>query len=543
MLTTRLLSKLGILILLTKCFGQQVDSKPKTAADYRVTALPGLSADYTFDQYAGHIGINETVDGHLFFWLFKSQIPDSRKLIIWFNGGCVILDGIFLENGPFKPLENGTLKVEENSWHKHANMLFLDQPIGTGYSYGDDAGYAKNMEQVTNGFVVFLSRFFEVFPELQINEIYLAGESFAGVYIPYLAKGILDYNDKAKNRIKHNLKGLVIGNGWIDPRTQYNSLVEYGYDHGLIEESQKGRIESLTASCNTLFETHGDRIRFEACESIMETILTNSIHDGKCMNQFDIRLQDSYPACGMNWPNHLSEMYSYLQNDEVVKALHAEAKQTAWKECSNIVNANLGDDASPPPKDLFPTILKRVPILLFYGDQDLVCNIIGIEKALQKIEWNGEKGFGNIMAESWLVNDKLVGIHSSARNLTYIRVFNASHMVPVDKREESYAMMNWFMGIEDPLFKVSIGDSKIPIADNAGLDEKTAVKDGKLSEPNNATDSVALGLIIGMISMAAFVGVFLGWYIKRRRYTILAPHSGQDSELTDFIIDDEELSD
>ncbi|KAK9765292.1 Cell death protease [Basidiobolus ranarum] len=545
MLRTPLFSKLILLLLfVTKCLGQ--NENQKTAAEYRITTLPGLPSGYDFEHYAGHIGINETINGHLFFWLFKSQVPNSKKLIIWLNGGpgCSSLDGVFLENGPLKALKTGKLLVEDNSWHKHANMLFLDQPIGTGYSYGDDAGYARTMDEVTNGFVVFLSRFFEVFPDLQLNDIYLAGESFAGVYIPYLADGILTYNDKPKNRIKRNLKGLVIGNGWIDPQTQYNSLVEYGYDRGLIKENRKDHIDSLKTSCNELFEKNGDRIRFEPCEEILETMLTDSLTDGKCINQFDIRLKDSYPECGMNWPAHLLEMYDYLKSDVVVTALHAEAKQVPWRECNDLVNTILGDDTSAPPKDLLPGLLARVPILLFYGDQDLVCNHIGIEKALQKIEWNGAKGFGNDMAESWFVNDKLVGMHSSARNLTYLRIFNASHMVPVDKRNESYAMINWFMGIEDASYKVNIGElSKTLPTNNAGLDEQSPPKDLDMSKPNNTADGLAIGLIVGMISMAAFVGVFLGWYIKRRQYTILAPQNGQDSELTDFIIDDEDLSD
>lgn len=96
--------------------------------------------------------------------------------------------------------------------------LYIDQPFGTGFSYTKDNKYAQSIPELSDSFLKFMLSFYEIFPQYKKAELYLSGESYAGIYIPYIAKAIVDYNAKGGYQMK--LKGMLIGNGWIDSMRQ-----------------------------------------------------------------------------------------------------------------------------------------------------------------------------------------------------------------------------------------------------------------------------------------------------------------------------------
>jgi len=80
----------------------------------------------------------------------------------------------------------------------------------------------------------FLDGFVAAHPEFKGRDFYIAGESYAGHYIPaishYLAFNTTD--------LTLNFKGVAIGNGWVDPVVQYPQYAEYAYENNLIGFSQ-----------------------------------------------------------------------------------------------------------------------------------------------------------------------------------------------------------------------------------------------------------------------------------------------------------------
>lgn len=116
-----------------------------------------------------------------------------------------------------------------------------------------------------------------------------------------------------------------------------------------------------------------------------------------CINIYDVRLSDTAPACGMNWPPTLAPTYEYLHRPDVRKALHAndQAKPEAWVECNNRVSSGLSADKSDASVVLLPGLLEKgIKVMLFAGDQDLICNHIGIERLVDNLQWGGAKGLG-----------------------------------------------------------------------------------------------------------------------------------------------------
>lgn len=144
---------------------------------------------------------------------------------------------------------------------------------------------------------------------------------------------------------------------------------------------------------------------------------------GLCLNVYDVRLKDDMPECGMNWPSDLRNVTSYLrvrslllhygphthsckQRPDVVAALHAHAKSEAWVECQSRVPGQLRQGKSPSSVTLLPRLLERIPVLLFAGDQDLICNYLGQESLIQSLTWNGDTGLGVRMGFSFLLDSK-----------------------------------------------------------------------------------------------------------------------------------------
>ncbi|CAO3563299.1 unnamed protein product [Mortierella alpina] len=500
------------------------------ADDYLVEGLPDLSpADSAqLRQHAGHIAVNGAGESNLFFWLVANkQIQKKSKLIIWLNGGpgCSSADGYFLESGPLRFVDQ-KLTINKGGWHEFANVLFLDQPVGTGLSYTTEP-LLETLDEITDHFLGFLKAFFAIFPDRAEDELYLAGESYAGTYIPYFARGVLDHNEHvAAGDIAYKLQGIVIGNGWIDPLHQYTSFIPYIEQHGLSTPQLMEEMVAQQQICLDAIRLH-DRITQDSCEQIVQLVMQHSVQAGqknpRCINQYDVRLTDDFPACGLNWPYELPQMATYLRREDVLKALNAAGAATPWSECSSHVSQALRNDDSAPAVGLLPGILEKAKVLLFSGDQDLICNYIGTEYLISNMTWQGIQGFQDAPKIGWTVQDQSAGVWKQARNLTYVVLHNASHMVPYDQPFAALDMMNRFMDL-DP--KMQSFSSKL----DTDIQEDEEVPPGgqkvDIDQPKGSYFSSKGSAVLLFVMMAVGVGAFIVIRNNRRQSKRGSDHDG-----------------
>ncbi|KAI9478008.1 MAG: pheromone-processing carboxypeptidase KEX1 [Benjaminiella poitrasii] len=435
----------------------------QTADEYKVTSLPGIDVDLlNFTQYAGHIELSPKSNANIFFWMIEREIKtEPEKLIIWLNGGpgCSSMDGLFLENGPFRVKKDLTLSLNEGGWQNYATNVFVDQPVGTGFSFANTDSYMHNMDEVTDEFVEFLDKLFVVFPQLRQQDLYIAGESYAGTYIPYFASRLLDLNKKEDRAEKYNLQGITIGNGWISSIHQYNAYYDYSMKYNLIDHDRVSMVSTHLKTCQDEMKKN-EFIHISSCEKILTDVVDSSVHEDKnglkkCINTYDIRsTEESFPDCGLSWPYELEEVTKYLRLKEVKAAIHAEKQILGWKECTSLVSTELHDDQSKPSYYLLPGILKEIPILLFSGEYDLICNYIGTEYLIGNMTWNGSRGFSKTtVREDWKIDNKIAGYYTQERNLTYVLIKDGSHMVPYDRPIETLDIINRFMKVGDNVVK------------------------------------------------------------------------------------------
>jgi carboxypeptidase C (cathepsin A) len=182
--------------------------------------LPGLEWKPVFNQFSGYLNLDGTKK-NIHYWLVEAENdPQNAPLVFWTNGGpgCSGLIGFMTEQGPFRPDINGKLQPNMYAWNKIANMVFLEQPVGVGFSYSDNKDdYKIGDDQAAQDNLATILAFFDKFPHFNHTALYLTSESYGGHYMPTWADAIMKFND-AQEYSQHriNFKGFAVGNPYTD---------------------------------------------------------------------------------------------------------------------------------------------------------------------------------------------------------------------------------------------------------------------------------------------------------------------------------------
>ncbi|KAJ9056619.1 Cell death protease [Entomophthora muscae] len=303
-------------------------------------------------------------------------------------------------------------------------------------------------------FAEFLAEFFDLFPEYAHDEVYIGGESFAGVWIPTFANKIMHQSSATKV----NVKGLAIGSGWIDPKNQYPSLLPLIETQQLLKGDKLEKFRSLFNKCLVAIESSENYM--QECEDMSQRI--NSIsketdNQGKetCINQYDFGLRDEYPKCGMGWPPNVDGFHKYMGSKEVAAALHAKLPDDAWGECNPKV-PELLSTTNVTTVELFPGLLENLSILLFVGDKDLMVNSIGMGYLVRNFTASESKRAPRLRVSDpeegiwygWGNSPKSqseAGLIARWGRLSHATIYNASHMASYDKPSEVAGLLRWFI--------------------------------------------------------------------------------------------------
>ncbi|OLY82374.1 Pheromone-processing carboxypeptidase KEX1 [Smittium mucronatum] len=448
------------------------NSKPYlTKEDYIVKKLPLIknSSIDSIQSFAGQIELGDE-DSNMFFWLVKNitNTKNQDSLLIWLNGGpgCSSMYGLFLENGPFEFTTGGYIRTREYSWTRQVDMLFIDQPFGTGLSTTPVSKYVSDYVQSNTKLTDFLNKFFAIFPEYSGRKIILAGESDAGNYLINLANTILyGGNSSDTSGSTHstggeltsniNLHRVMIGNGWIDPLSTYESYEPFLDSRGVLDGPTRDLMKSKTRDCVNSYKIEGfASVRSGICGGIMNHFFNMKVGSGQCYNVFNVDLLDSRPDCGKNYPPETSFMTEYMSRLDVQVALNIKPGKSTkeWVKCSNEVLNSFEFSTTRASVSLLPKLTEKVPVLLFDGDKDIICNSLSHEIMISRMDWGGAKGFTNVKDRKdyskWDLNGRSVGIFNTQRNLTHAILFNGSHMASIQEPLASLEMLTIFAGLD-----------------------------------------------------------------------------------------------
>ncbi|XP_013602910.1 PREDICTED: serine carboxypeptidase-like 22 isoform X2 [Brassica oleracea var. oleracea] len=391
-------------------------SSSREQEEDRIEALPG-QPKVGFSQFSGYVTVNESHGRSLFYWLTESSSsPHTKPLLLWLNGGpgcSSIAYGATEEIGPFRINRGSNLYLNSFSWNIEANLLFLESPVGVGFSYTNTSSDFKEF-----------------------------GDERTGHYVPQLAKKINEYN-KAFNKPTINIKGFMVGNPDMDKNNDKLGTITYWWSHAMISDTNYNLIlrncnftaDSFTKECNSSI--------YNAAADFGE-IDQYSIYTPKCVRMKQMRKAvlarqtTEYDPC--------TESYAdiYYNRPDVQRAMHAN--QTAipykWTACSDPVfnnwNWRLSDNSMLPIyKELMEAGLR---IWVYSGDTDSVIPVTATRFSISK---------HNLPVKTrwypWYSGNQVGGRTEVYEGLTFVTVRGAGHEVPLFKPQSALILLKYFL--------------------------------------------------------------------------------------------------
>ncbi|HEV7667978.1 MAG TPA: hypothetical protein VGS22_05610 [Thermoanaerobaculia bacterium] len=383
-----------------------------------VESLPGL-AKLEGKQFAGYSPVTGAGGGkdvqELFYWFVGTDDYAKRPTILWTNGGpgSSSFWGFFLENGPYEIQsavgDYPVVKPRATAWNQKANYLIFEHPLGVTLSFAANSEVPKNVEAGIAQLYEALVHFFAKHPEIAKNPLILAGESYAGTYLPLLSQAILAGNAKAgKNRI--DLRATVLLDAWVDPFTQMASDTTYALTHGLISTAQKEELDRKYAGAK-LTEINS------AIQALCGCYMANLAETGD--PPFD-------------------PVLLYLNRKDVREALHVPTGRPlltdSWsKKVSQNYQAGVNDSYLTNVQALLDS--GKLKILVVSGLNDAKdCNFIGTGAWLTKLHGPVAKKFHAATPQQRIdPSGNVYGLDQDGGNLAWFKVLNAGHLAVADQ--------------------------------------------------------------------------------------------------------------
>lgn len=382
--------------------------------------------DINIPNFAGYLTVNKQLNSNLFFWYFPAKVnAENAPVVLWLQGGpgASSLFGLFTENGPISVDADQKVHSRKYSWHVNHHLIYIDNPVGTGFSFTDsEDGYAKNEKDVGNNLLLGLQQFFLLFPNLQKNEFFVTGESYGGKYVPAIGYAILQdsfrkYEDLKQPKI--NLKGLAIGNGLSDPIHQLN-YGDYLYQLGLIDTNGHklfAKVQSRGVEC---IEKKDFACAFDVFDKLIDMDDTPEGSLFKNMTGFSM-----YFNYLKTRDDDTSAMGDFLQKSITRRAIHVG--NNTWHDLSgeNKVEDHLKLDVMDSVADWVSELLSHYPVLVYNGQLDIIVAYPLTENYLKNLNFTGADEYKTAKRYIWRVENEVAGYAKHAGNLTEVLVRNA----------------------------------------------------------------------------------------------------------------------
>lgn len=399
-------------------------------------------------SYAGYFTVDSANQANLFTWFFPALNGNTKApLLVWLNGGpgSTSMYGLFAEFGPFEVQPDGaTILPRAVTWSTEFNIIFVDNPVGTGLSYTiGEGGYCNNQLEVAADLFNMLQQWYRIFPQYQQNDFYVTGESYAGKYVPSFATKIdaENMNPSQPHQLFVNLKGISIGDGVQDPITQLPGYGDLLFNLGMASEHERDHfvnVENEIVAALSVSDFNGAFLLFDSLLNgdfyPYPTYYTNITG---LTNYFNFRDPD-YPA---------SPFDQFLNQPIVKYALHVDPAYV-FSEHNNTVEAHLLGEWLKSVKPIMPNLLNKYKVLIYNGQNDIILSAPACENYLRTLSWNGAQDFNNAEKKLWKIHPtdrQVAGYVLQAHKFTYVVVRDAGHLLPQDQPERAYDMITRFI--------------------------------------------------------------------------------------------------
>ncbi|XP_021642991.2 serine carboxypeptidase-like 18 isoform X2 [Hevea brasiliensis] len=207
-----------------------------------VKHLPGFHGELPFKLETGYVSVG---DSELFYYFIESQgDPEKDPLFLWLTGGpgCSSFGGLIFEIGPLEfDVDNYKVGLPElkycpYAWTKSASFIFLDAPVGSGFSYArtPEGWHISDSESAEQSYQ-FLKKWLLEHPQYLLLQLYIGGDSYSGIPVPLITKKVIEGNEASV--LPHlNLQGYLVGSPMTDLIIDRNSRIVFAHRLALISD-------------------------------------------------------------------------------------------------------------------------------------------------------------------------------------------------------------------------------------------------------------------------------------------------------------------
>ncbi|KGN46896.1 serine carboxypeptidase-like 51 [Cucumis sativus] len=398
---------------------------------------------------------------HMFWWLYRSpfRVKDASKpwpTILWLQGGpggSGTGFGNFLEIGPL----DSNLKPRNSTWLRKADLLFVDNPVGTGYSFVDNLGqFAKGDWDAANDMTTLLTKVSNNTIGLHNTPFYIFAESYGGKFAVTLALSLL--RSIQAGHLKLNLRGVALGDSWISPEDFTSSWGPLLHDLSRIgsvahqisneialeisDQIKKGMYDNATVSWNNLEDfivTRSNGVDFYnfMLDDDMDPVVSTTINIES--NSIDsMKLKGRKPSffSYKNYKPGGEGNLDALMNGPIKQKLKIIPPDVTWGgQSDKVFEFFTADFMKPRINEVDELLAKGVNVTIYNGQVDLICCTKGVEAWINKLKWNELKSFLNTERIPLFCGKEkgTKGFIRSHKNLNFYWILGAGHFVPVDQ--------------------------------------------------------------------------------------------------------------
>ncbi|CAF4219433.1 unnamed protein product [Rotaria sp. Silwood2] len=369
-----------------------------------------LQPAYSYPSYSGYLTVNKTCG------------PDASSLF-----------GLFSEHGPIRVDKDEQLYSSNITWNSKYHLLFIDQPVDTGFSFtADDRCYVHTEDEVARDLYVMLIQFFQIYYEYAMCDFYATSESYGGKYVPAIVYKIHRENPQAK--LKINLKGMAIGDGLVDPYNQG----DYGpamYQMGLIDQRQLEYINLLTSLAREAIWEGQYRQAYSIFGDLFDNIYSNmtGMIDAENYLRTDFPEELFYYIPWVMASEHRRQIHvgnmTYNDGEKVQIALQDDAMQSIASKVALIANSNY-------------------KVLIYSGLLDVIIFSSVTMNWVDKLEWNYANQLRAAERVIWKVKEddqEVAGYLKRANSFFLAWIRNAGHSIPCDQPRAVFDLIDRFI--------------------------------------------------------------------------------------------------
>ncbi|EEC75404.1 hypothetical protein EE612_017847 [Oryza sativa] len=399
---------------------------------------------------------------HLFWWYYKSPQRASSPgkpwpTILWLQGGpgaSGVGLGNFLEVGPL----DVNLKPRDSTWLQKADLIFVDNPVGVGYSYADDpsALVTTDWQAATDATELLRALAAKEIPTLQSSPLFLVAESYGGKYAATL--GVSLARAIRAGALKLNLGGVALGDSWISPEdftlaytplllevsrlddnagdeaSKMAATVKEQITAGQLADSQQswidllGFIDKKSSSVdmyNFLLDSGMDPVSADLSAASSSSPSSSNAQLMKYSTYLSSQAADSG-----------SNTIDGIMNGVIKEKLKIIPKNLKWQELSDpVYNALVNDFMKPRINEIDELLSYGINVTVYNGQLDVICSTIGAEAWVKKLKWDGLKNFLSLPRQPLKCGSSkgTKAFVRSYKNLHFYWILGAGHFVPADQ--------------------------------------------------------------------------------------------------------------